>query len=656
MGVVRRRPEAVTSAPTASGASPFGTASLSPRARAAWRPPDRRPIYEWAADHLTLPTTYAIPGRFDVSVTRPLIDVFDAIQNPLVRRVYFRAPPRFGKSLIVDVSIPWILCNDPGPTCAYFPSQDFADQRMREKLASLWSSCRPLQEIMPRGLHDRTKNAIYFGPFFFVALGLSAANLQGKGLRWVFNDEVWLRDWQAVYEQAVARTRDYARTQCEKIVNVSQAGVAGDVEDRCYSTGDQSLWHYRSPANGKFYPLTLHGKRPDGTRYGLVWSDDAKRLDGTINLSRAIETARYVCRETGYTWTDGPATIAEWNRDGRYVAQNPTAPASIRSFAVSALLNNTFADLITRKIAALHQSASGDMNGLKTYAQQDECRPWTEEFLTVEIQTAANEYFTDPANAEKPGYLWPLNPLDPRPFSEQLPSLLAQKLPGERFRTLMADRQHGIAGDTPHRWCEIRAWFPGGDSKQLHFGRVDTKEAMRELQQRYGILDRCVWQDARFEKHLVFEECAAYGWLACMGDVKTSWLHQLRNPAGAHLPPQKIRLPYSPCQQTIVLGRRVNYLWFSSDYCKDILANLLAGRGVPHLHPVDVIPAYLEHLKAEHKVQKAGRYTWEKAHSTKANHGWDTSVQGIAFALLMKLLAMPKKPDGEDAERSTPNA
>lgn len=614
-------------------------ARVSPRSLAAWRRPDGRPIAEWAAEHLTFPMSYAIPGRFDVSITRPLIDVFAAIQNPLVRRVRFRGPPRFGKSLINDVAIPWVVCNDPGPIMWNWQKDDAALEHMREKAWPLWRSCAPFLTMLPKGRHEITTTEIYFGPFFLKVQGANPNNLQGKGIRWLFNEEIWLPVWQSLYNQAVARTRDYARNQSEKVVDVSQAGNSGDVESRNWDEGHQARWCYRSPIDGKHYPLVMHGKRPDGSRYGLIWADDARRADGTINLSRAIETARYVCQETGYTWQESPATIAEWNRDGMYLPQNPTAPADIRSFSVPALLNNTFADLIRRKVSALHQASTGDMTGLRDCKQQDESLPWSEEHLTVTITGSRSVYLTDPAHALDPNYLDGTQPL-----------------PGERYRTLMADRQKGMAGDTPHRWCEIRAWFSGGESKQLHFGRVDTKESMRDLQQRYKVPDRCTWQDARFEPHLVYEECAEFGWIACFGSNQGSWSHILPNPAGPHLPPVKVRLPYSPWQKTVVAGKDVFYLLFSSDYAKDILANLLAGRGVAHAHPDDVLPAYVEHLKAEHKILKAGKYTWEKVHGTKANHGFDTSVQGICFALLMKLLSMPKKLGDDSATATAPSS
>ncbi len=593
---------------------------LSDRARAAWRKPDSRPIYEWAAEHITLPASYALPGKFDVSVNRPLIEVFDAIKNPLVRRVRFRGPPRFGKSLISDLSIPWIVVNDPGPIMWNWQKDDAAIEHMREKAWPLWKSCDPFRVMLPTGRHDITTTEIYFGPFFLKVQGANPNNLQGKGIRHMFNEEVWLPVWQNLYNQAVSRTRDYARNQSEKIVDVSQAGNKGDVEDRNFLEGHQAAWCYLAP-DGHHYPLVMGGKRPDGTRYGLVWSEDAKRNDGTINLARAIETARYVCRETGHVWVDSPATIAEWNRDGKYVAQNPGAPADIRSFSVSALLNNTFADLVKRKVAAIHLASYGDMTGMRDVKMQDESEPWSEEYLTVTIPSTPTGYKIADYADGKP-------------------------LPGEKYRTLMIDRQRGMAGDTPHRWCEVRAWLDSGASRQLYFDRQNIKEGARELQQRYHVPDRCTWQDARFETHKVYEECAEYGWIACFGSDQSAWTHVISDPVDKRKQ-VKVRWPFSPWQQTVVNGKTVYYLLYSSDYCKDILANMLRGAGVKHEHPDDVLEAYTEHLKAEHKVQKGSKNTWVKVHSTKPNHGWDTSAQGIAFALLMRLLAMPKTNDTE---------
>lgn len=589
--------------------------------RNGWAPPDNRPIYEWAAEHITLPPSYAVQGRFDVSISRPLIAVFDDIQNPLINRVRFRKPPRFGGSMIADIAIPWVVCNDPGPIMWNWQSDEDAKGHMKQKAWPAWRSCKPFKAMLPIGKNDKTTSEIYFGPFFFLCQGANLNSLQGVGVRWLFNDETWLPVWQELYQHAVYRTRDYERSGSYKIVDVSQCGIADDIEDRNFKSGNQCVWAYKA-SNGKPTPLLFGGKREDGTRWGLIWSDDAKRKDGSFNKGRAIETARYVCFETGQEFLDLPTTIASWNRDGKYIPQRLDANKTTTSYSVNGLLNRNFASLVDEKIDAMELASRGDMSAMRDWVQKSEVRPWEEQHLTVTIEGKRSGYTYDSyANGE----IWE----------------------GEKIRCMQVDRQHGMAGDTPHRWVEITAWQPNGASRQLYFGRVDTKQAQRELQLKFNVKDRCVWQDARFEKHLVFEECVEYGWLACFGSDQNSWMHEIVDPNNRR-EKIKVRLPYSPIMSSeLKQGQLAHYLLYCEDYCADILANLVAGRGLPHEVPDDVVPAYLEHLKAEHKVLKNGKYTWERIHSTKANHGWDTSKQKIAFALLMKLLSMPKRIEDE---------
>jgi hypothetical protein len=587
-----------------------------------WSKPDRRPIHEWGREHLTMPPSYAIQGKFDVSITRGLIPVFDAIQNPLIRRVRFRKPPRFGGSMIADVAIPWIICNDPGPIMWNWQSDEDAKGHMKQKAWPLWNSCKPFRAMLPADRHDKTTTEIYFGPFFLVTQGANLNNLQGVGVRWLFNDETWLPVWQDLYQHAVYRTRDYERAGAYKIVDVSQAGNAGDVEDRNWKTGHQAVWGYKDP-RGILNPLLLGGKRADGTRWGLVWNEDAKGKDGGWNKARAIETARYVSLAGDQEWFDRPETIAAWNRDGGYVPQRTDNNPDTLSFSVNGLLNRSFASLVDEKIDAMELASRGDMSAMRDWIQKSEVRPYEETHLSVTIQGGSGYKVGD--------------------FED------GKAIPGEKYRTIMADRQQGIAGDTPHRWCEVRSWMPDGASKLLFYGRVSTKEGMRELQTRYGVKDRCVWQDGAFEKHLVAEECAEYGWIMVFGSNQSSWTHMVANPRRGQ-EPLKMRLPYSPWQQTEAKGKVVHYLHFSEDYVSDILANLVAGRGVPFEHPEDVPTEYLEQLKGEHKIQKGGRYTWEKIHSSKPNHAFDTGKMGVTFALLMKLLALPRKAEDPKAE------
>lgn len=587
--------------------------------RAGFQPPDRRPIYEWAKDHLTLPASYAIQGKFDVSLSRPLIQVFDDIQNPLVNRVRFRKPPRFGGSMIADIAIPWVICNDPGPIMWNWQSDEMAKGHMKEKAWPLWNSSAVFRAMLPTGRHDKTNTEIFFGPFFLVAQGANLNSLQSKGIRWLFNDELWLPVWQELYAHAVRRTMDFERSGSYKIVDVSQAGNEGDVESRNFDEGNRCIWGYPRPGGGDPVQLLMGGKREDGSRWGLVFNEDAKLKSGGYNKTRAMETARYVCKETGKEWADVPETRQEWNRTGLYIPTNPTAPRRFTSYSVNALLTRPMAELVSAKIDALNLASMGDMSGLRDFKQSLESLPWAEQHLSITLNTKSNGYkVADYANG--------------------------QKLDGESKRTMMMDRQHGIGGDTPHRWVEIRAWRADGSSRLLYFGRFDTKEACREIQQKYGVPDRCVWQDAKYEKHEVFKECAQYGWVGVFGSSQNSWTHYTRLPGNPEA--LKMTLPYSPVQFTEApgTGAKAHYLTFCEDYMADILANLASGRGVAWEMPDDVDPRYPEHLKAEHKVEKRpGVFSWEKIHSSKPNHGWDTAKMGVAFAVVMKLLSAEKK-------------
>ena len=589
--------------------------------RRGWAKKDRRPLPDWAHDNLTLPASYSVQGRFDVNINRPLIEIFAAIQNPLIHKIRFRKPPRFGGSLIADIAIPWIVCNEPGPIMWNWQSDDDAKGHMKEKAWALWNTSKDFRALLPPSRHDKTNTEIYFGPFFMVCQGANINNLQSKGVRWLFNDEVWLPIWQELYGQAEARCGDFKRSGAYKITDVSQAGNSRDVEDRNWCEGHQAKWAYLAK-DGNYYPLDFGGKREDGSRWGLVWAEDARRKDGTFNRARALETARYQCRFTGQEWTDSTKAQEEWNRLGKYLPQNKDAPPNVVSFAVNGLLNYTFADLVDLKIKAMELASYGDMSGIRDFKQKYETTPWEETHLTVEISTEKSGYkYADYANGEA--------------------------TPNEAARAMTIDRQHGIGKDVPHRWVEIRAFSAGGDSRQLWFGRLETKEACRDLQLRMKVKDRCVMQDARFEKHEVFRECSEYNWLAVWSSDQNSWTHYKPSPGQE---PQKIKLPYSPIQRAEVdAGKICHYIHFNDNYHSDILHNLLSGRGTKWEMPDDVSEEYVKHLKAEHKVEKRpGVYKWEKIHSTSQNHGRDTSKFCVVFAVFMRILAMPKLKDTDE--------
>jgi hypothetical protein len=578
-----------------------------------WQKPDRRPIYEWA-ECIELPGSYTMPGRFDVQKTRPLIALFDAMQNDLVRQVHFRKPPQFGGTLAVDIAIPWAALNSPGPIMWAWQSDQDARQHMKEKAWPTWKACKQFAALLPEERNDATTTEIYFGPFFLTVNGCGMNSLQSKSIRWLFCDEIWVPAWQKSFQWAVARTRGFERVGNSKVVTISHAGIKGDVEDKQWLQGNQGAWAIL--ADGKYHELSFGGKRKDGTRWGLVWNDDAKRPDKTWNIARACETARYELEDGTRSWPDNDATRAEWNRDGKYVDTNQDAPASLRSYATNALMNRTLAGLVEQKLNAITEARRGNIDPIKVWKQQCEALPWEEEQITITISSQQSGYVcADHFNG--------------------------QRWDGEVDRFMTIDRQRGMAGDVPHWWVEVRAWKGEGGSRQVYAGRVETIEAARDIQLRLGVADRKTMEDARFDTAHVYEDCARYGWIAGFGNDEKFWTHVIGG--------QKVRLPYSQIQKTVIGNRAVLLMHFNAEYMKDILSRLVTGAGAVFEMPDDMDPRLRDHYQAEHKVEiKTGVFRWRKLHATKANHLWDCSAMQVMFALITHRLGLHPLPPPQD--------
>ncbi len=208
-------------------------------------------------------------------------------------------------------------------------------------------------------------------------------------------------------------------------------------------------------------------------------------------------------------------------------------------------------------------------------------------------------------------------------------------MPDEYRRTMTIDRQRGREGDVPHWWCNVRSWQRSGSSRQLFFGRLETIDAVRDLQLRYKVQDSLTWQDAAWDAASVYADCARFGWVAVFGAPKQNlWRH----PDGE----SAVMLPYSQLQ-TVPLagGRRARYMHWGVTYCKDILANLIAGRASEWLYGDDLPEPYRKQLEAEHRVEEGpGVWRWERIGKLD-NHHWDTEAMQVVQGVLMRVIGGP---------------
>lgn len=583
---------------------------------AGWKKPDRRGIADWAHDHIILPPSYAQPGRFDVSTSRHLLGPFAAVQDDAVRRATWAGAIQTGKSLVSEVSIAWAICNQPGPIMWTMQTDDDAKEHCNQRFMEMLRAIPHVREILPTDRHKTTATEIYFGPFFLMVNGANLNNLQRVSVRWKFNSEVWL--WkQGLLAHAEGRVSAFERAGTSKVINESQGGNDGDDFDLAMKSGDMAEWSVRCFGCGKLSPLAFEGRAvtDPSKRACVVWNEDARRPDGSWNVGRAAETARWVCPNCGHEHTDSPRTRARWNAEGEYVSTRPDAPAHIRSFHWEALVARDMGALVAQFLEARRQQKIGLPQAMQDFTRQRRALAWKDEATAEAVALVRSGYLLTAPE-------------------------IGAKLDGEAYRFLTIDRQRD------HFWCIVRAWRPDGSSRLLYRSRVSTEEQLEHIRERFAVEPQLAFEDAGYFPDGVYSDCSKFGWTALKGSGDNSFA------AAPGRDGRKVRRLFSDATRVQYAGRLVPLIHWASDPIKDILHTLRSGRGARWEVADDAGEEYERQLNGEHKREsvnkKTGRpeWRWFRKH---ANHYWDCEAMQVAAALMLGILA---QPDGvkEEAE------
>ncbi len=576
--------------------------------RGGFRVPDSRPIPEWLHDNWTLPPAYAQPGRFDVSTSRHMIAPFEAIANDSVREVTIAAAIQTGKTLIVEGAIAWAICNSPGPIMWTLQTDDDAREHCNQRFMEALKSVSAIREIIPGDRHLATMTDIYFGPFFLTVNGANQNNLQRVSIRWKFNSEVWL--WkQGLLSHARGRVSAYERAGNSKVVNESQGGMDGDDFHEAFKAGNQAVWSVKCFGCGKYSPLEFAGTNATdpSRRACVVWNDDARKSDGSWNVGRAAETARWRCPICDHDHDDVSRTRAAWNADGRYLDGRSDSAVSLRSYRWEALVARPMADLVAQFLEARRQQKQGVQQAMMDFTRQRRALPWKDDFSTDTVLLKGAGYSLADAN-------------------------ITSKISDETARFLTIDRQRD------HFWCVVRAWRADGSSRLLYRSRIQTREQLREVSARFEIEPNWNFEDAGYFPDAVYEDCAAFGWTALKGSGDNYFNATDRQG-------RKLKRMWSDVTWVLKDGRRVPLIHWASDPVKDVLHNLRSGQGAPWEVADDAGPEYENQLNGDRKKEfvnkKSGRqeWRWVRVH---ANHFWDCEAEQVAAALMLGILASPE--------------
>jgi hypothetical protein len=615
-------------------------------------PPDRREIYEWGHENVELPPGLTRSGKFSVEGSRHFILPFRALKSDRVRVVMLLASVRGGKTIIIDVFVPWAIANDNYSFLWLMQTQLIAKSHAETRQWPILDQCPPIIPLLPANRHKkRTEEIIFANGMELRMRGPSLGNLQSRGYKGVIGDECWMYD-PGILSEAEARLGDFKKIEASKFVLLSQGGEPDSDWDRMFKGGVLFVWHVRcqNPECGKFIQPVWTGIHEDGTRHGVVY-DTIMAEDGSIDEDRTASSVRYVCPHCGHAHPDTEATRKAWNETGEYLDSlgrvvDAKYPLPERcAITYWAIIDWPWRELVKLWLQAMAATKIGDYSLLIIF-----CQKYLAEMKgEANIHESALEFARRKVDRKAPK--------DP-------------SFPGVIARFLSADRQ-----SEDRYWVTIRDWAENGESMRVWFGMVYSEAEIRAKQEEYGIEeDTWVVIDSGYRPKGdagVYAACIRYGWIAAKGDDAPHFIHIVDDPDN---PGQRIRVlrPFAPPTHGDPFegdphgreGRAVcDLVRFSSSAMKDRVSALIT-RGL-WMEPADVDDQKLE---AEYRRQMSSEFrrrTWNPRKSRHEemwvcpsgnNHAFDCSAMQVLCAMQAGLLpsglesatGIEKRDDAQD--------
>jgi hypothetical protein len=456
-------------------------------------PIDSRPIWEWCADNLTLPSSITKSGKFDIGVSNymraPLLD----LQDNRIRRVNLRWPVRHAKTLVSDLWIAWSFVNDPGPTLSAWQTDELSKSHCESRFLPIIESCPDIVELFAEDRHKTRTQTIVFpgGITFWSRSGGAISELQSRSVRYLDMDEVWTWEDQSMIKEAEARIGDWEEAGLSKVLYKSQGSFAGDLVDTDWQRGSQHWWNFDCAKCGLLIPAKLWDKREDRSRWGLIW-DEKRDSHNQLMIGETLATIRYDCPHCGHSHLESDGHRVRWMRDGQYVQANSNAPADHKSYTFSAIMGRSWERLVEGWINANASAKAGIITELQIFVQKYMAEPWNLEYVGETLNLSTDDY--------EPSKEWP----------------------DEVCRWLTVDVQ--MNGQL---FFVVRAWSRT-ESRRLDFGDVWGWPSIDELQERWKVNSKRVWIDAGNWSAEVYRECAKRGWVACMGRPTNNFWHEVK--------------------------------------------------------------------------------------------------------------------------------
>ncbi len=536
---------------------------------ATLRPPEERPIWEWAEENYIV-TGGATAGPWRLANSPWVKRLLEKVQDVRIRKFVAICAAQSSKTETMLLILSWVIDQDPASSMWVTASKEDAEdiwvERIEPALLAVPVVGRRLREL------DRSHLRICRVHLPEMTLDVGGANskrfLQSRPRRNLFLDEV--RNWKTwALPMVLKRVRTFWNSRA---MIITTAGLARDPSDRAFLDGSQEHYHAACPHCGKSVAdLRFFCKKGemispgywaehDG---GMVWEvNDETCPGGKWDFQKLRPTVHYVWPCCGKVSNDTPPERQRLAEGGTWIAHRPDAPEDIYSATWSALIcpRVPWGSIVEEYLRAKDAlESAGDPEPLKTFYCETLGRPWEDRMRMVGDE--------EPLRICRSAYdVW------------------AEPEPGER-RFLLVDVQ--ARGGRHYKWI-VRA-FRREESRLLGWGSVRSREELVELAQRYKVASADVCIDTGYMATEIYLMLLQSGWSEATG---TLWKGMKGENAENYLvggirQPYRFSDPLDPYHGTSMAGSvgELSIILFSRAAMLDRLAYCQKGLGPRWLIP-----------------------------------------------------------------------
>ena len=299
------------------------------------KPPKLQSVSEWAdSNRILVSESSSEPGRWRTDRAPYQKEIMDAFTQPGVWQIVIMASAQVGKTELELNMMGRAIDVDPGPMLFIQPTDGFAEDFSKRRVAPMIRACLALQRKVYEAKSRDAGNTITMKTFPGGSVAFTGANspteLAGRPVRYVFMDEIDRFPASAgtegdPLELAERRTETFRHNR--KVVKTSTPTIKGASKiEKAYMLGTQEEWHTECP----------HCKQFSYIRFDNIKFDKEEYKDEGGERNYHVRNVRWQCPNC-----QGETREYDTKRcPAKWVQKNPEAlEAGIRSFRLNAFMS-----------------------------------------------------------------------------------------------------------------------------------------------------------------------------------------------------------------------------------------------------------------------------------------------------------------------------